>query len=668
MIDILSQQINGALSNAIFNQVRNLGLNLPNPILVGVVSRVAEELSVYTSRTVTNQTNFNLTNIPNNLLGTKNPVNLVTGNLGSVGVSNNLSNILLTQASGQISNQLIVLLTRELSGVLPQNVLGVINLTGLVGTVVQLVTPTINTSINTVLKGVTDSIFNRNLSNPSLIPSNPALYSTSQANRYLNNARNFDVNNKDNQEKLIVTKKGFTDPSANYPTKEYAGQSETNKLARGEIKGTIVQEKNLDRMKAAQLPNGQSWEQPESPYKGEYPYNKVTQTEGGHIIEMDDTPGAERIHLYHKSGTFVEIDVNGSVVMRAKGSKYEIIDRNGKLAITGQADISINGACNIYVGSDANIEVNGDTNLTCHNDITAQAFNKFNLAAPNEFNITSNVVNIQALQEMNLKANVAFNIHSSNVIHMHSNAAIQVQAVNWYSKTSQSFYNQSAGAVNFKSTGNFNVDGENVYINSGNAQDSKDSYIAKNSNIGINLDPNRITSQNEPVSDPIILTLADPLALRLEEEPAASGEYKGHRDNVLTSGFATASEFDATPVVITTDSITSLQSTTLSASNDLLKVVELPGNYNLSPSFTVEMLSTKASLTKEKIVGDESLPYGKIIYNLQAVALNILEPAYNLYPSLVITSGYRSKTISSKNSLHPQGKCCLLYTSPSPRD
>ena len=159
------------------------------------------------------------------------------------------------------------------------------------------------------------------------------------------------------------------------------------------------------------------------------------------------------------------------------------------------------------------------------------------------------------------------------------------------------------------------------------------------------------------VNDPAILTLADPLALKLEEDLAVQGEYAKHRDNVLTSGFATAAEFDTKPVLVISDTIASTQTIALPASNDLLKVVELPGNYNLSPNFTVEMLSTKASLTKENIVGDKKLTYGQIVYNLQAIALNILEPAYNLFPNLVVASGYRSKATSSKNSLHPQGKC-----------
>ena len=53
-----------------------------------------------------------------------------------------------------------------------------------------------------------------------------------------------------------------------------------------------------------------AWTEPESAantdYQPVYPYNNVTETESGHSWEMDDTPGAERIHLNHKANTFFD--------------------------------------------------------------------------------------------------------------------------------------------------------------------------------------------------------------------------------------------------------------------------------------------------------------------------------------------------------------------------
>ena len=48
------------------------------------------------------------------------------------------------------------------------------------------------------------------------------------------------------------------------------------------------------------------------PMISSYPNNHVYESESGHVQEFDDTPGAERIHTYHRAGTFEEIHPDGS--------------------------------------------------------------------------------------------------------------------------------------------------------------------------------------------------------------------------------------------------------------------------------------------------------------------------------------------------------------------
>ena len=53
-----------------------------------------------------------------------------------------------------------------------------------------------------------------------------------------------------------------------------------------------------------------------------YPFNKVVETEGGHLFEIDDTPGNERFSRFHKSGTNEEFQFSkeyGSWVVVVKG-------------------------------------------------------------------------------------------------------------------------------------------------------------------------------------------------------------------------------------------------------------------------------------------------------------------------------------------------------------
>lgn len=710
MNDIITAQIKSSLENKIFDSIISQNTGISSPILRAVVSRVAEQAASSITTGVNLNANEQLNTIPQNLLGVKNPVDIVSKNLSSTQLTNNLNNILTTQLSSQVTNLITSRLEGELKRVLPKNQQNLINFNGLAAGLIQSITPTIGSSITSALTNFSTNLFDRS-SSTSVIPNISNIFEDSRtseeallqvdsqlsatvASSALNASKNFNLNNEVNLEKLEVLHTGFTDPNANYPTKEYFGQIETNKLAQGDARGTVVIEKNKQRMLGAKLPGGDSWDQPESPFKGEYPYNKVTQTEQGHIIEVDDTPGSERLHVYHKSGTFIEIDANGSVVKRAVGSSYEIIDKNGKISIAGKADISINGACNIFVGNDANIEVEGDVNLTCHNDITAMAGGTLNMSAKEEVNITGGNVNVQAYYSMNQKAGDILNLHSSNVMYMKSNVDMHVQAdelfsysKNEYCQTEEnlnvnvggSLYTSATNDINQKSSGitvleslgNFNLQSsENLYVDavgdirwaeglassSEEASLSKQAVIAMSSNIGV-LSGRKDVFDNSK-TDPSFLTLADKSSILLEEETQTGTDYNTHKDLIVTSGFATATEIDAPPIVLEKESVSSNQSITADPDQALLKYTELPGNFNLSPNFTVEMLSSKAAVTKDKIEPNQKITYGEIIFNLSAIALNVLEPIYKLYPNMFVTSAYRNPNNKSNaaTSQHPLGQ------------
>ena len=78
--------------------------------------------------------------------------------------------------------------------------------------------------------------------------------------------------------------------------------------------------------------------------------NHVYESESGHVIEIDDTSNAERIHVYHKSGTFIEMHPNGDVVTHHK---------NGFRTVTGNDKLHVTGDLNIV--ADGNITMDGKT-------------------------------------------------------------------------------------------------------------------------------------------------------------------------------------------------------------------------------------------------------------------------------------------------------------------
>jgi hypothetical protein len=155
---------------------------------------------------------------------------------------------------------------------------------------------------------------------------------------------------------------GFNDPEGVYPKAGFTGEADTNRLARNEkIEDTIVQTKrdDLDQMETAGGVGGGTVVEPETPYAAAYPYNKVRESESGHIIELDDTKGSERIHIYHKSGTFIEIHPDGSMVRKVRGDNHEVFIQDN--------NIHVKGNCNITVDGDSSILTKGESVIKCEN-------------------------------------------------------------------------------------------------------------------------------------------------------------------------------------------------------------------------------------------------------------------------------------------------------------
>lgn len=160
---------------------------------------------------------------------------------------------------------------------------------------------------------------------------------------------------------------GFADPQSNYPKEDYIGEPDVNRLARSQDTETkLVETKNNTLTKTVSTANDAElpWNEPESPYAAKYPYNAVTETTSGHVIEIDDTEGAERIHEYHKSGTFREIHPDGTIVTRIVGDDYLIVANDNNVNIKGNVNLTIDQNCTTYIKGNWNIQVDKDMTMT----------------------------------------------------------------------------------------------------------------------------------------------------------------------------------------------------------------------------------------------------------------------------------------------------------------
>ena len=145
---------------------------------------------------------------------------------------------------------------------------------------------------------------------------------------------------------------------------------------------------------------GGSFSEPFVPYNTQYPYNHVYESESGHLLEFDDTPGFERIHLIHRSGTFEEIHPSGLKVSKTvnddyryylkneykhtEGKAYHTIDKGLRILVNGGggpdnhynicvgpgSNLNIttaDGQVNFYSTKEFQIFCDSDVNIDCEN-------------------------------------------------------------------------------------------------------------------------------------------------------------------------------------------------------------------------------------------------------------------------------------------------------------
>ena len=99
---------------------------------------------------------------------------------------------------------------------------------------------------------------------------------------------------------------------------------------------------------------GDEWGIPPDGFNPEYPYNHVTYTESGHLFELDDSPGAERIRLLHRTQSFLEFLPDGSRVDNVVGKSYFLCDADVHSHVYGDEVKHVRGAMNhVYNSSSA---------------------------------------------------------------------------------------------------------------------------------------------------------------------------------------------------------------------------------------------------------------------------------------------------------------------------
>jgi hypothetical protein len=362
---------------------------------------------------------------------------------------------------------------------------------------------------------------------------------------------------------------GFRDPNGVYPLYKY--EPDTNKLARHEdIKKTIVRKKELTRTKGIITATGYSWDQSPIPYNAAYPFNHVYQSESGHTFEFDDTKNSERINLYHKAGTFFEIDGNGTYVQKIVGDKYEILERDGHLYIKGSAHVTIDGNHNVKINNALNVEVMGNANIDVHGNMNTSVRGSYNLKAAS--------VNIESY----------------------------------------------SGNINMLASGNISGDATRVDFNSGVSS---------------------ATGLSTPSAyDPTMPSFKELQVITRGVEAAAhyetpeEGDASAYIAKRISEGTLDADDQDY-GTITTSNAVARNEAVALPKSCTLIATMEkfTPDLY-LSKHFTLGALTKNGARMP---VAQHGMTAQEIVCNLKGLCENALEPFAEMYPGMVITSGFR---------------------------
>lgn len=427
----------------------------------------------------------------------------------------------------------------------------------------------------------------------------------------------------------------FLDPNAKYPKKDFLNEPDTNRLARNmKIASTIIAAKETNLLKGAQKAGGGTWAEPQVPFAGKYPFNHIYESESGHMLEFDDTPEAQRIQLYHRAGTYIEIDRNGRQVNHIIGDSFSITERNGYIYIAGKCNVTIDGSANVKVGGNADIEVDGDVTANVGNDLTVSVSGGISMAANEDFDLkVGGKINMTAGSDINIKAG----------------------GVGYYT---------SGGNLELNAGGLANLDGSLVQLGMGAASASSSNATS----------PGAAKTVNETEFETLQSSYRgeeDSFFFETPEEAEDANAKSQHHTEMVNSGKADSGDLkkEAIPGEAD-DSDTKTPDPSIKA--DCAAIAGLttyPDTLLLSPNFTLGKVSSRAAATQIPVKGQYGLQKEEIICNLQFLCLNILEPIKKLYPDMIVTSGFRDYGKSKTVSQHCLGEAVdLQFTTKSNAD
>jgi len=341
-----------------------------------------------------------------------------------------------------------------------------------------------------------------------------------------------------------------------------------------------------------------------------YTKNRVINTPGGHLVELDDTPGDTRVRVVHKSGTQTIMYENGDMTEYVVGNYKRIVQGNSEEYVEGDSFKNITGSETEVIQGKREQFITGDSKV-------AISGNQEEILAGNK----NNVINGNSEETVIGNKTSAVNGTSDSSV-----------TGNKTDVTGGTALIASGGGLGLQSNGEVNISGSAVHLNS--SPPNVPSPTTGES--ATDFDPSA-DFQNSVKNAAVLIEVAGPKAAWDEEGQDIPAGWPAEETNDAV----------AQPKEI---SVEANPNAPLSADCETIDKIDY--NYRLSPNFTLGQLSNRAVFA-HTIRAQNGLSVSDIVCNLKHLAVNILEPLRSKYPNIRINSGFRA---GSGNSQHNKGQ------------
>lgn len=401
--------------------------------------------------------------------------------------------------------------------------------------------------------------------------------------------------------------------------------------------------------------------EPPLSYRGLYPYVASVRSESGHLREVDDTPGNERLFEYHRSGSYRETNAQGRVVEKCVSDHYRVVMKDDHLYVEGTAELYVKGNIKIICLNDASIDVAGRVEVNAGEDIRLKGRQIF-------IESTGGDVSIVSAGQINTKSAENTNIFSSSDVAVQSSGILNIQSSEMNVKSTGNF-NVDASEISNKASGSFITDsgsdisfkaGSDLFADSGNKIRFQEDLSLSGKDVE-NIDisnKSKKTGLGNPVArqKASVPSIAEEIVQGLDDDPEQSA---AALREAVASNRITQEEADAILNPRVSAAIEIFEGNAVNTKGTLEKagsIAKLPdsaitGELKISDYFKLcQLTDNRPKAGGHTLVAQNGLTKSQIAANLSALADNVLDPIKVKYGNdVTINSAFRRGVGSSQH-------------------